>query len=106
MRLRYAGRCRMCESELPAKSDAIYERASRTVRCLTCVSGPEGVGEEPHSGPAELPRPVEPGVPGASARREYERRHARREERTRTEHPRLGGLLPAARPRPPPPPGV
>lgn len=93
MRLRYAGRCRICEIELPAKSDAIYERAFRTVRCVTCVSGPEVVGEELHSAPDELPRTVDPGVPGASARREYERRHARREERIRTEHRRLGGLI-------------
>ncbi|HEX5560769.1 MAG TPA: hypothetical protein VFX52_03935 [Nocardioidaceae bacterium] len=46
MRLRYAGHCRMCETELPAKSDAIYERASKTVRCVTCVSVPEVVAEE------------------------------------------------------------
>ena len=93
MRLRYAGRCRMCERELAAKSDAIYERASRTVRCLTCVSGPDVVGDGPHRAPDALPRTVDPGVPGASARREYERRHARREERIRTEHRRLGGLI-------------
>jgi hypothetical protein len=39
----------------------------------------------------------EPGVPGASARREYERRRAARERRTRERHPRLGGLLLALR---------
>jgi hypothetical protein len=83
----------MCESELPAASDAIYERASRTVRCLACVSVPEVLGEEPRSAPDELPRAVDLGVPGASARREYERRHARRQERIRTEHRRLGGLI-------------
>ncbi len=93
MRLRYAGRCRMCEIELPAKSDAIYERVSKTVRCLTCLSAPEVVAEEPHSATEEPPREVDPGVPGASARREYERRHARREHRIRSEHRRLGGLI-------------
>jgi hypothetical protein len=35
MRLRYAGTCRECGIELPAKAEAIYERSSRTVRCLT-----------------------------------------------------------------------
>jgi hypothetical protein len=35
MRLRYAGTCRVCGSELPAKADAIYERATRTVRCVS-----------------------------------------------------------------------
>lgn len=34
MRLRYAGTCRVCGSELPAKSEAIYERSTRTVRCV------------------------------------------------------------------------
>lgn len=33
------------------------------------------------------------GTAGASARREYERRKARREERMRNAHPRAGGLL-------------
>ena len=33
------------------------------------------------------------GTPGSSARREYERRKARREDRVRTAHPRLGGLI-------------
>lgn len=93
MRLWYAGRCRICEIELPAKSDAIYERASKTVRCLTCVSAPEVVAEEPHDAPDQLPGEVDPGVPGASARREYERRHARRKDRIRSEHRRLGGLI-------------
>ncbi|WP_299518794.1 nuclease-related domain-containing protein [uncultured Serinicoccus sp.] len=34
-----------------------------------------------------------PGVAGSSARREHERRVAQREERVRSRHPRLGGLL-------------
>jgi hypothetical protein len=33
------------------------------------------------------------GAPGASARREYERRRAKREARTRAKHPRIGGLM-------------
>jgi hypothetical protein len=33
------------------------------------------------------------GTAGASARREYERRHDKRETRIRTEHPRLGGVI-------------
>ncbi|WP_289020151.1 nuclease-related domain-containing protein [uncultured Ornithinimicrobium sp.] len=34
-----------------------------------------------------------PGVAGSSARREHERRVAKREERIRQKHPRLGGLI-------------
>ncbi|WP_307802499.1 nuclease-related domain-containing protein [Cellulomonas fengjieae] len=37
--------------------------------------------------------PVEAGAAGASARREYERRSAKRENRIREAHPRLGGLI-------------
>ena len=93
MRLRYAGHCRMCGIELPAKSDAIYERASKTVRCVTCVSVPEVVAEERDWASEEPWWEVDPGVPGASARREYERRHARWEDRARSEHRWLGGLI-------------
>jgi hypothetical protein len=35
MRLRYPGTCRVCDAALPAKTDAIYERETKTVRCLT-----------------------------------------------------------------------
>jgi len=35
----------------------------------------------------------EDGVAGASARREYERRRDKREEKVRTHHPKLGGLI-------------
>lgn len=31
MKLRYAGVCRLCGTELPARAEAIYERASKTV---------------------------------------------------------------------------
>lgn len=36
---------------------------------------------------------VDPGTAGASARREHERRRARREERILAKHPKLGGLI-------------
>jgi hypothetical protein len=81
----------MCEIELPAKSDAICEPASQTVHCSTCVSASEVVAEEPRSAPVELPREVTTRVPGASARRKYERREARRQDRIRSsEHRQLG----------------
>ncbi len=84
MRLRYAGHCRVCGSALPASSEAIYERASKTVRCVTH----DDVNDVPAARPA-----IDPGTPGASARREFERRQARREDRIRTKHPKLGGLI-------------
>lgn len=80
MRLRYPGRCRVCVIALPANSEAIYERETRTVRCLT------------HEQP-KLEPPVDVGTAGSSARREFERRKAAREQRIRTKHPKLGGLI-------------
>lgn len=94
MRLRYAGTCRLCGAPLEARVEAIYERSSKTVRCVTCV--PRDVAAPQ----AEAPAPATPvaatldaGTPGASARREFERRHAKRQARTRERHPKLGGLI-------------
>ena len=83
--MRYAGACRVCGSELPAKAEAIYERSSKTVRCV--------VHDVHVDDSNEVVEPVDPGVPGASARREFQRRRARRDERTRAKHPKLGGII-------------
>jgi hypothetical protein len=44
------------------------------------------------SAPVEIAAPVV-GTAGGSARREFERRAQRRDQRIRTQHPRLGGLI-------------
>ena len=86
MRLRYAGACRLCGVSLPAGTVAIYESETKTVRCVECAT-------EPH----ELGRPddesVSPdfGLAGSSARREYERRKAKDEEKTGEEMGKVGG---------------
>lgn len=87
MRLRYAGTCRICRAELPAGTEALYERSSKTVRCL------EHEVAQVEDAAQQNPGAIDPGVPGASARREFERRHARREARIRAAHPKLGGLI-------------
>lgn len=92
MRLRYAGTCRICSRDLPKGADAVYETGSRTVRCVTCAE-PVARASEAADALSAAPVEVDPGVPGGSARREFERRHARREERIRTKHKRLGGLI-------------
>lgn len=105
MRLRYAGACRVCGAELPAKVEAIYEKATKTVRCVShdgCPSAEPGAVQlvdpsvvevlESAVLPAPAPMPMS-GTAGASARREFERRKAKREERIRTQHPKLGGLI-------------
>jgi hypothetical protein len=84
MRLRYAGVCRVCEVELPARTEAIYERSSKTVRCLTHIEAED----------VEIAAvPINLGTPGASARREFERRKAGRERRVRARYPKIGALL-------------
>ena len=101
MRLRYAGACRVCGVELPAKVEAIYERTTKTVRCVSHDVRPAvepAVVEVVEPAVVEVVEPavvevVESGTAGASARREFERRKAKREERIRTKHPKLGGLM-------------
>lgn len=104
MRLRYAGTCRVCGTGLEARTDAVYERVTKTVRCLSCDAPTKDRPAERDGEPSDLEKrlptteadtesaPV-PGTAGASARREFERRQARREERIRTKHPHLGGLI-------------
>jgi hypothetical protein len=107
MKLRYAGTCRLCSADLPAGTEAIYERSTKTVRCLDCspdsvveVRGPLGpsletttAADPTAAGRLETPDPIDVGTPGASARREYEHRQAKRETRIREKHPKLGGLI-------------
>jgi hypothetical protein len=107
MRLRYAGACRQCGQSLPAATVAVYERATKTVRCVTCPldADPMPVGlSDPALDPGSvLPEPpaadpvasidLDPGQPGASARREHERRRANREAKIRAAHPHLGGII-------------
>ena len=105
MRLRYAGVCRLCGVDLPAGQFAIYERSLKTVRCDGCpdappdsqaaeanVSGHRHAGNDP-SEDAIQQTVIDPGVPGASARREHERRRAKRETDVRAKHPRIGSLI-------------
>ena len=89
MRLRYAGVCRVCEAQLPAKTHAIYERTTKTVRCLEHdASTPvEATAIELAAAATEIV--VESGTAGASARREFERLLERR-RRTKIEPSRPG----------------
>ncbi len=95
MKLRYAGVCRLCGAELAARAEAIYERSTKTVRCPDCspASPAPPVEPTPLVEPVETAAPIDVGTPGASARREYERRQAKRETRIREDHPKLGRLI-------------
>ncbi|UJP09439.1 NERD domain-containing protein [Microbacterium sp. KUDC0406] len=57
MRLRYAGHCRLCGAALPAGTDAVYERSTRSVRCLTCAPD-EADAAEPGDADAETPADI------------------------------------------------
>lgn len=93
MKLRYAGTCRLCGVELPARQEAIYERAFKTVRCVDCLTAVVAPESAPETEGQPEPTVHEGGVAGASAQREYERRKAKREARIRTRHPKIGGLI-------------
>ena len=94
MRLRYAGSCRLCDTGLAERTEAIYERSTKTVRCLECSPRHVSGGDRPPMEEASTdPTEVSAGIAGASARREFERRKSRREVRIRTAHPKLGGLI-------------
>lgn len=80
IRLRYAGRC-ACGEVVERGEQAGYVRSERRVVCLSCltVTGPESAATARTGQPASaLP---EGGTAGAGARREHERRVARRQER-------------------------
>jgi hypothetical protein len=91
MRLRYAGKCRLCGAELAARTEAIYERTTKTVRCLECSAA--AIDSDVPTPEPEADGIVDVGTPGASARREFDRRQSKREERIRSKHPKLGGLI-------------
>lgn len=88
IRLRYPGVCVKCATAVPAGVEAWWEPQRQTVTCLSCASG------QP-ADPFAVPQ-ISSSSPGASARREYERRSTRRQMQVRKDHPMLGGLILAA----------
>lgn len=98
MRLRYAGRCAACELHLSAGSPAKYDPDTKHVYCVEHDPDDEAAAAAEDSAADEHPEPqpetvIEAGDPGASARREHDRRRQRREETIRTKHPKVGGLI-------------
>lgn len=93
MKLRYAGTCRVCGARITAGTLGIYERSSKTVRCLSHDRESLRAPEPDRTIIESVPEPIEEGTPGGSARREFDRRRRSREDRIRSAHPRLGGLI-------------
>jgi len=100
IRLRYAGTCAGCARALPAGTKALWDAGARTATCAGCQPAEAAASEWPvDTAVADVvvqnrtPGPVSTGAAGASARREYERRHQRREERIEQEWGRLSGVV-------------
>ena len=94
MKLRFAGTCRLCGTGLAAHAEAIYEPATKTVRCSDCrpeAPTPSDISSPTAAEPLTRPEP-DSATAGTSARREYERRKARDEARLREKWGRFGGV--------------
>ena len=98
MKLRFAGVCRLCGTSLPALEVAIYERSTKTVRCVECPIGFAGAiaatpGARESAEQYVMAEEVDGvGVAGASARREHERRKSKDEQRIRQKWGKFGGI--------------
>lgn len=98
MKLRYAGVCRLCGTDLAARAEAVYERSTKTVRCVECPTDSSVVIETTSDAAIAVGDPAPAttvdvsGGAGSSARREYERRKAKDEERLRQKWGKLGGI--------------
>lgn len=90
LKLRRPDVCVGCGAELPAGTAAWWEPEERTVTCLTCHTNPPPSPPMPGRDELEV---FDRGDAGASLGREYDRRKARREQRTRDAHPRIGEFL-------------
>jgi hypothetical protein len=78
-----------CDLALAPGTMAFWDADAKTVTCLDCLAGAD-VSSSGESGGEELV--LDRGVPGASARRRYERLHAQRETQAREKFGRLGGI--------------
>jgi hypothetical protein len=87
--VKYDGVCVRCGIPLLKGAPGVWDRSTRTIRCVECPTPPL----DSPSLPVE-PTPIDVGVAGASARREYERRSAKREDAVRGRWgDRMGGWV-------------
>lgn len=82
-RVKYDGVCSRCGVVLRAGEVAVYDRATRTIHCVSCPIAP-----------APDPPAIDAGAAGRSARQEHERRGAKREAAVRERWgDRIGGVV-------------
>jgi len=93
IRLRYAGTCSVCGSALAASTKAHWDKTTKTITCLGC--GDAAVSEPLVATPPDPPALAKPesGVAGASAQKEYERRHEKRDAVLNQRFGRFSGLV-------------
>jgi hypothetical protein len=114
--LRYAGTCSVCEGQLARRARAWWYRDEKKIVCLSCrpehETAPNQAAQQEAAGNNAASEPIDEFVPataetivehdvtltsdgeaGASARREGQRRRAKREKQTLDRHPRLGKLI-------------
>jgi Nuclease-related domain len=78
-----------CDVALPLGTEAFWDAHAKTVTCLECLPGADLT--TPNGDPAEEVA-LDRGIPGASARRRYERLHAQRAQRAREKFGSVGGV--------------
>lgn len=87
--LRYEGVCVQCAAIINVGVRGWWAADTKTVRCEAC-------GPAPPPSLTAIPKgdeSWEPGVAGATAQREFDRLHQRREDDKRKRHPHIGGLI-------------
>jgi hypothetical protein len=72
LKLKYAGACSLCQARLSVGTKAIYDFSTGKVRCIVCRATDD------------------PGTPGGSAQREYERRKANQAAKVKSQ---LGEIM-------------
>lgn len=82
----------MCGASLPVGTEAIHESETKTVHCLECATKATETMSSDMEAPCGDSLSTGSGVAGSSARREYERRKAKDEDRLREKWGRFGGL--------------
>jgi hypothetical protein len=84
-RVKYDGVCSRCGIALRTGDVAVYERPTRTIRCVACPVAEQDTASEPE---------IDVGVAGRSARQEHERRAAKREAKAKERWgERIGGVV-------------
>ena len=79
-----------CGARLSSGDRGGWHAETKTMLCLICA---RNWAKPPNPADALPDLPVDPGVPGGSAQKEYERRLAGHRKKVRTAHPVIGRLL-------------